>query len=103
MIPAWSLTGSVFGMHATAVNPPATADGRAGGDRLLVLLPGLAQVHVDVDESWRHDPAARDLEHLGALDRQVLADARDHAVLDQDIELAVPAVGRIDHAPVLQQ
>ena len=49
------------------------------------------------------DPAARHLEHLGALDRQVPADARDHPVLNQDIELAVPAVGGIDDAPVLQQ
>ncbi len=76
---------------------------RAGGDRLLVLLPRLAQVHVDVDEARGHDPAARHFEDLGALDRQVLADARDHAVLDQDIELAVPAIDGIDHPPVLQQ
>ena len=54
-------------------------------------------------EPRRHDPAARDLEDLGAVGRQILADARDHAVVDQDIELAVPAIGGIDHTPVLQQ
>ena len=75
---------------------------RAGGDRLLVLLPGLAQVHVDVDEAGRDDPAALDLEHLGAVDRQVLPDARDRAVLDQHVELAVAPVGRIDDPAALQ-
>ena len=31
--------------------------GRAAGDRLLVLLSRLAEVHVDVDQSGRDDPA----------------------------------------------
>ena len=90
--------------HARDRREPA-GDGRrhAGGDRFLVLLPRLAQVDVDVDEARRHDPAALHLEHLGAVDRQVLADPRDRAVVDQDVERAVAAVGRIDDPPVLQQ
>ena len=51
MTPALSLTGDVFGMQATAVNPPATADATPGRNRLLVLLPRLAQVHVHVDQA----------------------------------------------------
>jgi hypothetical protein len=73
------------------------------GDRFFMLLPGLAQVHVNVDEARRDDPAARDLEYLGAIDRKVLPDALDLPVFNQHIEFAVPAVGGIDHAPVLQQ
>ena len=77
--------------------------GRAGRDRFLVLLPRLAQVHVDVDEARRDHPSAREVENLGALGRQVPADALDHTVHNQHIEFAVPAVRRIDHAAVLQQ
>ena len=77
--------------------------GRAGGDRLLVLLPRLAQVHVHVDQPGRDDPAVLELEHLGAVGRQILADARDPAVLDQHVERAVPPGGRIDDPAALQQ
>ena len=66
MTPALSLTGLVFGMHATAVKPPATADGGAGRHRLLVLLSRLAQVHVHVDQPGHDDQAARHLDDLVA-------------------------------------
>ena len=56
-MPALSFTGDVFGMQATAVNPPTTADARAGGDRLLVLLARLAQVDVHVDQAGADDEA----------------------------------------------
>ena len=40
MTPALSLTGSVFGMHATAVNPPATADAVPVATVSLCSCPG---------------------------------------------------------------
>ena len=84
--------------------PPPRECGRgAGRDRLLVLLSRLAQVDVDVDQAGGDDHAGRDLEHLGAVRRQVATDTADGAVLDQDVERAVPAVTGVDHASVLQQ
>ena len=59
--PALSFTGFVFGMHATAVKPPATADGHAGRHRFLVLLARLAQVHVHVDEAGTDDQPRRQI------------------------------------------
>jgi hypothetical protein len=72
-------------------------------DRFFVFLPRLAQVHVDVDEPRRHDPPARDLEDVGAGDRQIPANPRNAAVLDSHVERTVPAVCRIDHPPAFQQ
>ena len=100
---AWSLIGSVFGMQATAVNPPATADARAGRDRLLVLLPGLAQVHVHVDESGRHDQRGRHLDDVRAVGGQIAADTRDAIALDQDVKRAVAARHGIHDARSFQQ
>ena len=67
----------------------AAGDGRrrAGRDRLLVLLPRLAQVHVHVDEPGRHDaatPAAR--RRARRRPGRFAADARDAAAVDQDVE-----------------
>ena len=75
----------------------AAGDGRrrAGRDRLLVLLPGLAQVHVDVDEAGRDDdttPAARRrARHRPAESRPMRAIA---AVFDQHVEPPVAAGDR---------
>ena len=58
---------------------------------------------MDVDQPGGHDPATLHLEHLRAVDRKVLADSRDLPVLDQDVEHAIAAVGRVDHPAALQQ
>ncbi len=94
-----------FGVRHAGDGGESAGDGRsrAGGDRLLVFLTRLAQVHVNIDQPRRDHPAARDLEHLGAIGWKVLADAPDHTVLDQHIEFAVPAARGIDHSSVLQQ
>ena len=62
MTPALSFTGIVFGMQATAVNPPATAAAVPRRDGFLVLLPRLAQVHVHVDQAGTDDEAARQVD-----------------------------------------
>ena len=83
---ALSLTGVVFGMQATAVKPPATADGGAAGHRFLVLLSRLAQVHVHVDEARADDEPLRDFDHRRAVDRQIAADRGDPVAVDQDVD-----------------
>ena len=77
---------------------------RAGGDRLLVLLPGLAQVHVHVDEPWRDHQVRRNRHDLGArLRRKVGPDAGDPVAVDQDVEHAVTSIGRVDDPSALKQ
>ncbi len=58
-MPAWSVTGSVFAIDETAVNPPDRGGPRAARDRLLVLEARFAQVRVQVDEPGRERPAPR--------------------------------------------
>ena len=78
--------------------------GRAGRDRLLVLLARLAQVHVHVDQARAHDERAGDLDDgRPGVDRQIAADPGDPIAVDQHVEHAVPAVRRIDDPPALQQ
>src|SRR5437763_736467 len=75
---------------------------RAGArrDRLLVLVPGFAQVDVDVDEA-RADDLAPGVHELGAGRRgEALADTLDLPVGDEDVLDGVDAVRGIDHAPV---
>ncbi len=83
----------------------AAGDGRggAGRDRLLVLLAGLAQVHVHVDQAGDDHQAGGDGEHVRAFDRQIGADLRNHAIDDQQIARAIDPVRGIDDAPALQQ
>ena len=73
----------------------------AGLDRLLVLVAGLAQVHVHVDEPWADDLAAR-VEDLGAGDGPLepRAAAGDQAVLDEQVLLKVGARGGVDDPAV---
>ena len=99
MTPALSLTGLVFGMHATAVKPPATAAAAPGRHGFLVLSARLAQVHVHVDEAGAHDnPPAR--RRPGAVGVEVLADVGDAIAVDQDVEDAVaPLAGSTTRPP----
>jgi len=48
--PALSFTGLVFGMHATAVNPPATAAAVPDATVSLCSCPGLIDAHVHLRE-----------------------------------------------------
>ncbi len=76
---------------------------RAGRDRLLVLLPRLAQVHVDVDEARRHDERIRQRDDARAFRRQVAADRADLCPVDEQVESPVPAGGGVDDVNVLEQ
>ena len=60
--------------------------GDAGRDRLLVLLPRLAQVHVHVDEAGAHDQAGRQVDDLGAVRLQIGSDLGDAIAVDQHVE-----------------
>jgi len=62
-----------------------------------VLLPGLAQVHVHVDQSRRDDEAGRHLNDARTLHGQVLADAGHEPALDTDVEVTVTAGLGVDH------
>ena len=98
VMPAWSLTGSVFGMQATAVNPPATAAAAPLAIVSLCSCPGSRRcTWMSINPGATIQPFA-DLDHLGAVARQILVDDGDPPVVDQDVELAVPPVGR-DRSP----
>ena len=56
--------------HAHVRRAAGDRGGRAGRYCFLVLLPRLAQVHVDVDQSRRDNRSARDFEHHGIRGRQ---------------------------------
>ena len=75
---------------------------RAGRNRFFVLLSGLPQMHVDVDQPRRDDPAGLHLEHVGAVERQRLPNLRDTAILDEDVERAVAAARGVYDASALQ-
>ena len=75
---------------------------RAGGDVLLQLVAGLAQMHVDVHEAGNDDLAAQvALDAL--LHRQVLADLDDIPVAHEDVGRFVQTDLRVDHMGVLKQ
>ena len=100
---ALSLTGVVFGMQATAVNPPATADAVPVATVSLCSWPGSRRCTCMSMKPGTHDEARRNLDDRGAVDRQVAADPRDAIAVDQDVVHAVDPVGGIDHAPALKQ
>ncbi len=86
----------------------ATGDGRshAGGDRLLVLLSGLAQVHVHVDETRTDHERRRQRHHLAAVgqpDGQIAADLGDDSAVDQHVVGAVHSIGRVHDPASLKQ
>src|SRR6185295_14505846 len=72
--------------------------GRSGDDVFLVLLTGLAQVRVDVDEAGA-DPQVAHVDDPGVTPdgrRQARLDARDLAILKQHVRLRIEAAPRID-------
>ena len=73
----------------------------SGGDGLLVLLPRLAQVRVQIDES-RDDDEARGIDHFSSLSK-FFPDFRDLAIFDEDVDFGVEALARIDNATVVNQ
>ena len=76
---------------------------RAGRDRFLVLLTGLAQMHVHVEQTRvRTNPAGTSID-LRAVDRNVLSHARDAIAVDQHVEDPVTPVRGIDDPPALKQ
>ena len=83
-------------MQATAGEAAGRRGQGAGAHRLLVLLARLAQMDVDVDQPGRDDqPGGVDrLGALGLVDPAV--DPGDGAVLDQQVEVPVQVLARID-------
>ena len=79
---------------------------RAGGDRLLVLLPRLAQMDVHVDQAGTDHQPRRHVHDFAAIrqaDRQIAPDARDAIAVDEQIERAVEAGRRVDHPSAPKQ
>jgi hypothetical protein len=74
------------------VGEPSRCGGcEAGGDIFFVFLAGLAEVRVEVDERREEEEVSPldDAGVVGSLDvafGRVLADARDDALLDDDID-----------------
>ena len=98
-----SLTGAVFAMQADGGEAAGRGGHRAGGDRLLVLLAGLAQMDVDVDQPGRHHQAGG-VERLGALRRlDAAVELDDAALLDQQVVDRVEVLARIDHPAAVDQ
>ena len=97
-----SSAGSVLGMHATARETARHGGGAPGGDRFLVRQPGLAQVHVHVDEA-RSDHGIAGVERLGVAGAQMLADFGDAPVTDEEIAPGIQGLRRIDDAAAEDQ
>ena len=89
--------------RADGREPAARRGACAGRDRLLVLVPRLAQVHVHVHEPGRDDPA-RDVAHLHPIRRAKAGPhGGDLAVLDENVGGLVETAARVDHPAAAQQ
>ena len=99
---AWSLTGSVLGMQATAVKPPATADAAPVAIVSLCSWPGSRRCTC---MSMRPGVTSRPPTSTtcAAPGRQVHADRGDHAAVDEDVTRPVDPVDRIHDPAALQQ
>ena len=100
--PALSLTGDVFGMHATAVNPPATADARPVAIVSLCSCPGSRRctcMSIRPGQTTS-PPAPRRPRRRRPADPP---DARDAIAVDQHVERAVAPVRRVDDPAALKQ
>ena len=76
---------------------------RAGGDCFLFFLAGFAQVHMNINQTGRHDQIGR-IEHLhlfGRLDR--FGDFLNMPAFDQDVEQLIPLVARVDDMTAADQ
>ena len=69
----------------------------SGGKILLVLLAGLAQVTVHVDESWS-DPAIRGIYDLGTPSVEIQPDGRHQPFIEQHVGSLVATALRVEHA-----
>ena len=77
--------------------PTCGGRARSGGDRLLVLAPGRAQVDVRIDERRRQHEAGC-VHDAMAVRLDVRAELCDHAVVHADVEHGVHPAGRVDDA-----
>ena len=95
---AWlSMGGIVLGMQATEVTPPASAGGRAGGDRLIFLVAGLPEMDVNVDQAGADDESPG-IDH----DLRVFVartGRQDVAPADPEIAVLVPSLAGVDDPP----
>ena len=80
-VPCVSIGGSVLGMQAMRGEAAGQRRGRAGGDRLVLLAPRLAEMHVHVDQAGRDDLARGVDDRILTVRRHVIAG--DLAVADQ--------------------
>jgi hypothetical protein len=88
-----SMGGSVLGMQATLVKPPARLD------RLVLLAARLAEVHVHVDQAGGHDQTGRVDRLVGPAERLAagVPHRDDQAVADEDVVHPVDALRGVDH------
>ena len=93
-----SFTGDGIGHRADGGESAGGSGRRSGRNRFFVRLPGLAQMHMQVDESGRNDAAAR-IQRLLGLPRSLPggSDRGDAPVAQQHVHLLINAAGRIDH------
>jgi hypothetical protein len=77
--------------------------GDAGRDGLFMLLTGLAKVHMHVDQSGAHDEAGWNVDDFSAVGLQVGSHFGNAIAVDQHVENAVAAVGRVNDATSLEQ
>ena len=90
--------------HTRDRREPSSDGGRCtSGNGLLVFLPGLAQMHVHVDQPRADDQPRWNLDDGRAIDWNVAADPCDTPVFNQHVIGAVDAVAWVDHAAAFKQ
>ena len=101
--PALSFTGFVFGMHATAVNPPATAAAVPVAIVSLCSCPGSRRCTcMSISPGHTTNPLGISTTAVSASTGEIAADPQNPVVVDQHVEHAVTAVRRIDDPPALE-
>ncbi len=81
-----------------ARHAPRHCGGHLRFERSLVLEPGLAQTHGEIDQPRRDDHAAHVERAIGAPPAGAAIDTRHHAIGDEQRRLPVDALRWIDHA-----
>jgi hypothetical protein len=74
----------------------------AGHDVFLVLVAGIAQVHVYIDQPGNHQ-LSPGVDHLCLASFDIFANIGDLAVLDKEIEGVIDVMDRIQHPPAFDQ